>query len=271
MHPLTKGALGVAVIAGLAAPVPNYEPAPARIAIPPSSASGAVQLKEPWHCPPRSLPVETGAGVSRCVTLPAVGARLDARTRRLAELPPSPAYLKMTAPTESVPRLPERPVHYGSYQLPVADVISVGSDLSPQQPGQPPKLGVRIITEPDAPVTLVDLEGETGRPEVVLVGELYGITVVVRHRVATEDADGSREYLVFYGELSRPGPNITSGAILSPMSVIGFVGDGEDDEPAVYYEVRRQEDALAGPAEHLTQLVSKSIAVDPRNVLPLAP
>jgi hypothetical protein len=55
------------------------------------------------------------------------------------------------------------------------------------------------------------------------------------------------------------------------MSVVGFLGDGDEEEPALYFEVRRQEDALAGPAEHLTQLVSKSIAVDARNVLPLIP
>src|SRR5690606_6182315 len=135
--------------------------------------------------------------------------------------------------------------------------------------GRRPKLGVNIVTEPGAPVTLVDLEGETGRPEVVLVGQLYGITVVVRHRVSSDEADGAREYLVFYGNLARPGPSVTSGAILSPLSVIGFVTDDEGVEPAVYFEVRQQEEALAGPAQHLTELVSKSIAVDARNVLPL--
>jgi hypothetical protein len=177
----------------------------------------------------------------------------------------------MTAPTESIPRLPNRPERYGDYQLPLDDVISVGTDLDPPAPGERPRLGIDIVGEPGAPVSLVDLEGETGRPEVVLVGELYGITVVVRHRVAVEDADGAREYLVFYGNLARPGPSVTSGAILSPMSVIGFLGDGDEEEPSLYFEVRRQDDALAGPAEHLTQLVSKSIAVDARNVLPLIP
>lgn len=276
MHPLSKGALGVAVLALLGAPPRLYEPAPAGVVMPAASASASTVLLEPWRCPPRTLPVAAGEGQPTCLSLPGPGSRLEARTRRLAELPPSPAFLKMTAPTETIPRLPDRPEHYGDYQLPVDPVISVGTDVGPAAPGERPRLGVRMVTEPGRPVTLIDLEGETSRPEVVLVGELYGITVVVRHRVESSGPEGSREYLVFYGHLARPGPSVTSGALLSPMSVIGYVrggeaGDDVDEEPSVYFEVRQELQSLAGPAEHLTELVQKSVAVDPRNVLPLIP
>ncbi len=283
MHALTKGAIGVAALASMGAPVRNYERAPVVAKVVSSAAPVVAPLAaiEPWRCGPRMVPVKGPQGKIACLSLPEVGARLQARPRRLAQLPPSPAFLKWTAPTESIPRLPERSAHYGDYQLPVAEVVSVNSPMAespvgpgrgaqPGSNGQPrPKLGVNIVTAPGAAVTLVDLEGETGRPEVVLVGELYGITVVVRHRVVSDDADGAREYLVFYGNLARPGPSVTSGTILSPLSVVGFVGDRQDEEPTLYFEVRSQQEALAGPALHLTELVSKSMAVDPRNVLPL--
>lgn len=264
--------MGVAVLTALGAPLRSYQSAPVEVVHAGVSTSASSLLKEPWRCPPRTLAVDVAFGETSCLPLPPLDAHAESRTRRLAEVPPTPAYLKMTAPSESIPRLPERSAHFGDYQLPVSVVISVGSDVDSieDESGQRrPKLGVNIVTEPGAPVTLVDLEGETGRPEVVLVGQLYGITVVVRHRVSSDEADGAREYLVFYGNLSRPGPSVTSGAILSPMSVIGFVTDEEGEEPAVYFEVRQQEEALAGPAQHLTELVSKSIAVDARNVLPL--
>lgn len=276
MHALSKGALGVALLALLGAPPRLYEPAPVVMIAPSPSSSASTAVVEPWRCPPRSIPVAADEGQSTCLALPGPGSQLEARMRRLAELPPTPAFLKLTAPTESIPRLPDRPAHYGDYQLPVDPVISVGTDVGAEVPGERPKLGVRIVTAPGRPVTLVDLEGETSRPEVVLVGELYGITVVVKHRVESAGPEGSREYLVFYGDLARPGPSVTSGALLSPMSVIGYVQDGVDDEnaaeePSVYFEVRQQQESLAGPADHLAQLVAKSVAVDPRNVLPLIP
>ncbi len=270
LHPLTQGALGVAVLALLGAPPRLYEVAPAAVAGPLATPSSESLALEPWRCPPRTLPERSGDGLT-CLPLPGAAERLDARLRRLAEVPPSPAYLKMTAPTESIPRLPARPEPYAAYQLPVSPVIAVGTDTEPPAPGEPPRLGIKLVTEPDAPVTLIDLEGQTSRPEVVLVGELYGITVVVKHRVEHASAAGVRELLVFYGNLARPGPSITSGARLGPMAVVGFVGDGEEAEPFVYFEVRQEQAALAGPAEHLAELVRHSVSVDARNVLPLVP
>ena len=105
----------------------------------------------------------------------------------------------------------------------------------------------------------------------VLVGQLYGVTVVVRQRV--KSAAGERDYLVFYGQLDRPGPSIVNGARLGPMAVIGYVADAGDDEASLYLEVRQERGGMRRPTEHLSQLVqgAVSVAVDPRNVLPLRP
>ena len=130
------------------------------------------------------------------------------------------------------------------------------------------RLGITIEAEPGAPVSLVDLEGHSGQPEVVLVGELMGVTVVVRQPV--QGPAGPRHYLVIYGNLERPGPRIVNGARLGAMEVIGTLADGEEGAH-LYLEVRLERGALDRPAEHLSQLVSSgvSVAVDPRNVLPL--
>jgi hypothetical protein len=62
-----------------------------------------------------------------------------------------------------------------------------------------------------------------------------------------------------------------SGATLPPLAVIGQVADGGDEESTLYLEVRQELNALDRPAEHLSLLVQSgvSVAVDPRNVLPL--
>ena len=274
MHALTKGALGVAALALVGDPPPLYTRKPLVLVeapqVAPAASASAPAPLERWRCPPRAVAHRVGPGRHVCLSLPELDAAMNARQRRLAAMPPTPAYLKMTAPTESIPLLPERPAEHDAYQLPVDPAISVGPALGGGD-DTAPRLGVRLVSEPGAPVTLVDLEGEVGRPEVVLVGELYGVTVVVRHRVERDGDAGAREYLVFYGELDRPGPNVKTGARLSPAAVVGFLHDDEEEAPALYLEVRQPDRALAGPAEHLSQLVTKSVAVDPRNVLPLRP
>jgi hypothetical protein len=164
-----------------------------------------------------------------------------------------------------IPRLPERSATWADYQLPVEPVILVENPSV----SEPPLLGVELVTNAGAPVTLIDLQDQVGQAEVVLVGDLYGVTVVLRQRV--KSAEGERPHLVFYGHLDRPGPNIVNGARLGPMAVIGYVADAGDDEADLYFEVRREHGELSRPAEHLSQLVQSGVSavVDPRNVLPL--
>jgi hypothetical protein len=186
-------------------------------------------------------------------------------------MPPSVAMLRRQTPHELVPRLPDRPAAFQSYQLPVDPVFAVDPPMLAPDDGEPPMLGIEIVTDAQSVVTLVDLEGQRGQAEVVLVGELYGVTVVVRHHVMIGDRE--REYLVFYGNLDRPGPSIVNGARLGPMAVIGYVPEApSDDDAYLYLEVRQPREGAAAQPEHLSQLArdSHAVAVDPRNVLPIA-
>jgi hypothetical protein len=221
-------------------------------------------------CGKASLPL--GDDKVGCVPLPSgeelpSGRQRSARARRLALAPDGAAFVQRYAEAERVPLLPDRPPKFADYQLPVDPVLYVTTPVDETADKDRP--GIEIDTEPSAPVTLVDLENQLDRPNVVLDGQLHGITVIVRHQVA--HPSGKRDYLAVYGNLSRPGPNIVNGAPLSPLSVIGYVGEQDSDEAYLYFEVRQQRGELHRPAEHLSQLVSNgiSVPVDPRNVLPL--
>lgn len=265
MHALVKGAAGVAVLSALAPP-------PARPAI--TLREGDVALGSfgeagaDLKCEARSAPVEDASGRARCVELPDDPRGRGARARRLSAMPPTIEHLRTTSPNDSVPRLPSRPEDYEAYLLPVDPLLRVYAAEPPSAYDEQPRHGVYLAGEPGSAVTLADLEGQEGDAEVVLVGDLYGVTVVVRQRARIGSV--SHDYLVFYGELARPGPSIVSGAKLGPAAVIGYLA--EDDEAAVYYEVRQQQAELSRPAEHLSQLArsSLSVAVDPRNLLRLA-
>lgn len=284
MHPLVRGACLVAVIAviggtrstGTAAsatgPAVAGSVAPGSAPPPPTGLAPRQLLS----CGPRSVTLE-GPNGPLCAPLPDASASLQggARGGRLRTRSPSAAWLRRDRPHELVPRLPERPASFTAYQLPVDPVFEVGAPLDEPMapPGERPELGIELVTDPQTPVTLVDLEGQRGQAEVVLVGDLHGVTVVTRHVVARGDRE--REYLVFYGNLDRPGPSITNGARLGPMAVMGYVANAAlDDDAFLYFEVRQRREAADGADEptHLSDLTrdSVSIAVDPRNVLPLA-
>jgi hypothetical protein len=273
MHPLVKGAGAAALLAALG-PAAAARPAPAAAELPAGASvvlgDGDLASRQRLACPERSLALGEGSA-GLCVTLPAAEVPLGggARARRLAEMPPSPTYLRQSAPSELVPRLPERPEAWGDYQLPVDPFVAVDVPEEPREADERPRLGIEIVCDGHSPVSLVDLEGQVGRAEVVLVGDLYGVTVVVRQRVKAPQ--GERDYLVFYGHLESPGPQVVSGATLAPLAVIGQVAETGDGESSLYLEVRHQRSALDRPAEHLSQLVQSgvSVAVDPRNVLPL--
>ncbi|MBW2456604.1 MAG: hypothetical protein JRI68_18950 [Deltaproteobacteria bacterium] len=282
MNPLVKGACAAAVLAALGGPTEVTSlpkaPAPSPAGEPTAALAAPLAERSDTGCRRHSLPLGPVPGDPmaggpqgrlRCVPLPAADrATTDARSRRIALAPPTEHVLRTRAPRELIPRLPDRPEPFADYQLPVDPALSVTTPAAagPAEPGD--RLGIIIEAEPSAPVTLVDLEGSTGRPEVVLVGQLEGVTVVVRQRV--EGPAGPRDYLVIFGNLARPGPSIVNGASLGPMAVIGTVSDEEADAQ-LYLEVRMERGTLDRPTEHLSQLVSSSVsvAVDPRNVLPL--
>jgi len=265
-----KAAAAVAVLSALGAPAMQPSSALGSGASPaPSSSAGEARTQR--ACPERSLSLRDGTGKLQCVPLPEEEdprAGRGARGRRLAQtaLGDAPRHFETSAVADHVPRLPDRPEDWRSYQLPVDPLVRV---YAPEESfdGRP-RHGIELAGEAGAAVTLVDLVGQVGDAEVVLVGELYGVTVAVRHRV--EGPAGERTYLVIYGRLARPGPSVVNGADLGPLSVIGYLHD--EEEPTVYVEVRERQAEPRQPAAHLHQLVDSglTVAIDPRNVFPLA-
>lgn len=221
---------------------------------------------------PRALASQTALGA--CVALPDPEQTLyAARHRRLAMRLDTPMRLRVGADADWIPRLPDRPAEYTAYLLPVEQPLDVApwstGDDSLAEPALEQR-GIRIDAAPHAAVGLATLESQESGAEVVAVGELYGVTVVTRHVVHA--ASGARRYLVFSGNLSRPGPHVLVGARLADTDIVGYTSS--DDSPGgayVYLEIRRERpssgaDADAdGPAALAAPSVS--IATDPRNVL----
>jgi hypothetical protein len=271
MHPLVRGAPVIALLSLLGSPVAR----PLRAPPPGMDAAGAPSGSAATPCGQLALPL--GNDRAGCVPLPhgselPSGRERSARQRRLALVPDSSGFVHRYAEPEVVPRLPGRPEKFADYQLPVDPVLYVTAPLTSEgmdQAAAQNGAGIEIDTEPNTPVTLIDLENQIDRPRVELVGQLHGITVIVHYEVSHQG--GKRDYFLVYGNLSRPGPEIVNGATLSPMAVIGYVGEKDADEAYLYLEVRQQRSPLHEPAQYLSQLVSTgiSIPVDPRNVLPL--
>jgi len=302
MHALVRAASATGILAALSA---LLAPVPATPARPPEglallgstaslgsaahlSGSSAPLASGPLPaqvCPPRFLPVEGAArGPLSCLPLPSPGRPLrGARAERLASEPLRAEPVRWGLQSESIPRLPGRPDRYELYELPVesaglvspASPTDLGGDdlarwLRPDRRPSGELAGLRIETSPDAPVSLPDLEGQQGAAEVVLVGQMVGVTVATRHRV--EQSAGLRDYLLLFGDLSRPGPEIVSGASIGPGAVVGYAGDrGGTDAPHLYLEVRQLRLGARLGSSRLVDLVrpTTSIPCDPRNVLRL--
>lgn len=184
---------------------------------------------------------------------------------------------------EQIPRLPDRPASYESYEYPVpttpgAPVAVSGYDLDlpddQQRRGQSLSVvghgGVDLARPRGTEVRVVSLDGQQGDAEVEFVGELFGHTVITRHTLA--EAGRSRDYVVVYGHLESAAPGLSAGTAAPAGTLIGFVGDsGSEGKVHLHLEVRQVRDgvdpaAIRGPgAVH----PSVTIVCDPRNVLPL--
>jgi hypothetical protein len=121
-------------------------------------------------------------------------------------------------------------------------------------------------------VHVLALERQTGGADVAFVGDLFGVTVVTSHLLG--EPERQHRYVVVHGHLDRPGPGVVQGAKLAAGEVLGFVGDTAT--PGVvhlYLEVRQVRDGIDLASVDLSRLADASItiAVDPRNVLPLLP
>jgi murein DD-endopeptidase MepM/ murein hydrolase activator NlpD len=184
---------------------------------------------------------------------------------------------------DQIPRRPERPADYRRYQLPVPPLpqqsfVTSGYDLDQpddeQRRGAELKAvghgGVDLAQKRGTQVLLVPLEHQVGDADVLFVGKLFGNSVVTHH--AVREGGGLRDYLVIHGHLEKPASGLTQGATLPAGSVVGFVGDsGSPGVVHLHLEVRRAREgiSLSGLAAGELAHNSKTVACDPRNVLPL--
>ena len=117
---------------------------------------------------------------------------------------------------------------------------------------------------------LVELEHQEGKSEVLYVGPLFGNTVVTLHTV--REGGTVREYLALFGHLERAASTIARGTVLGAGDVLGFVGDsGSPGVVHLHYEVRRVREGYEGRKLEPGDINrnSRTVACDPRNVLPL--
>jgi murein DD-endopeptidase MepM/ murein hydrolase activator NlpD len=184
---------------------------------------------------------------------------------------------------DQIPRRPERPPDYRRYQLPVPPLpqqsfVTSGYDLDlpddEQRRGADMKAvghgGVDVAQKRGTPVALVQLEHQVGDAVVLFVGKLFGNSVVTHH--AVREGVGVRDYLVIHGHLEKPASGLHKGASVPAGSVVGYVGDsGSPGVVHLHLEVRRAREGVSLPTLREGELAhnSKTVACDPRNVLPL--
>ena len=184
---------------------------------------------------------------------------------------------------DQIPRRPERPADYRKYQLPVPPLaqqsfVTSGYDLDlpddEQRRGAEMKAvghgGIDLAQKRGTQVALVPLEHQVGDAEVLFVGKLFGNSVVTHH--AVREGGVLRDYLVIHGHLEKPASGLGRGATLAAGAVVGYVGDsGSPGVVHLHLEMRRARDGVnlstLAPGELAHN--SKTVACDPRNVLPL--
>lgn len=226
-------------------------------------------------CPVRTLP---DGGV--CVPVPDIALGGEALLEQRAAHHDRAGRLRVY---DQIPRQPERPADYRSYQLPVAPLaqqsfVTSGYDLDQpdeaQRRGSELKAvghgGIDLAQKRGTPVALVPLEHQAGDADVVFVGKLFGNSVVTHH--AVRESGALRDYLVIYGHLEKPAAGLARGSVAPAGAIIGYVGDsGSPGVVHLHLEARRVREGIdprtLGPGELAHN--AKTVACDPRNVLPL--
>jgi murein DD-endopeptidase MepM/ murein hydrolase activator NlpD len=226
-------------------------------------------------CPPGTLP---DGGV--CVPVLDVTAGGEALSEQRAAHHDRQGRLRVY---DQIPRRPERPADYRSYQLPVPPLpqqsfVTSGYDLDQpddeQRRGAEMKAvghgGVDVAQKRGTPVKLVPLEYQVGEADVLFVGKLFGNSVVTHHQV--REGAGIRDYLVIHGHLEKPAAGLNKGATVPAGAVVGYVGDsGSPGVVHLHLEIRRAREGVVLQSLQSGELAhnSKTVACDPRNVLPL--
>jgi murein DD-endopeptidase MepM/ murein hydrolase activator NlpD len=184
---------------------------------------------------------------------------------------------------DQIPRRPERPADYRLYQLPVPPLpqqsfVTSGYDLDQpddeQRRGAAMKAvghgGVDLAQKRGTPVALVPLEHQVGDADVLFVGKLFGNSVVTHH--AVREGAGVRDYLVIHGHLEKPAAGLNQGASVPDGGIVGYVGDsGSPGVVHLHLEIRRAREGVSLQSLGSGELAhnAKTVACDPRNVLPL--
>ncbi len=183
---------------------------------------------------------------------------------------------------EHLPRRPELPADYDRYLYPVpaqrsGQTVSSGYDLdrpdAQQRRGHALSAvghgGVDLPNARGTPVTAVRLRGESGDPQVVYVGWLFGNTVVLRHVV--REGGATRTYLSLHGHLEAATPTLVRGATVPAGTLLGQMGDsGADGVVHLHYEVRLVRSGVDPGRVEAGRITDQAVSVpcDPRNVLP---
>lgn len=181
---------------------------------------------------------------------------------------------------EQVPRRWEVPSDYEAFRYPVARYLGWPAVVSGYDLDQPSELqrrgsmravghgGVDLVQAMGAPITMVPLTHQVGDAVVVYVGNLFGNTVVTRHRL--REGGGQRDYVLLFGHLSEPAPAMKRGHAVRPGEVVGFVGDSDSPNLVhLHLEARRVRDGVDASKLAGEQVLTHTIVSDPRNVLPL--
>jgi murein DD-endopeptidase MepM/ murein hydrolase activator NlpD len=185
---------------------------------------------------------------------------------------------------DQIPRRPDRPADYRLYQYPVEplagqSLIMSGYDLDQpdiyQRRGGKLKAtghgGIDLAQRRGAEIHLVTLEHQAEPTELLYTGWLFGNTVITLHTL--NEAGQRREYIVIYGHLERAAQGLTTGDLLEEGALVGYVGDSDSPGAVhLHLEIRQvREGAQARslrPGEYVDN--SRTVACDPRNLLPLA-
>lgn len=243
MQPIVRMAVAAAalsaLLAALASKTGSERPRSARGRAGPAPSSAL-----PSPCPSGTLPDH---GV--CIPVPRVATSAAQNPRwRLHD---------------TLPRLPDRPASWARYRYPVSvpaagpHLLDASADARHQ--------GLAIAAEPGATVHALALGGQAGPASVIFVGSLVGTTVITRHTVTEHGR--KQHYLVVDGGLARAAPGLRAGATLGAGAALGTVGSGGH----LYLEVRRLRHGIDPTKLSARALLddARTIACDPRNVLPL--
>ena len=268
-----RAALTLGLFAAAASAVGGQEPLPEVVH---QTHKSEVPTDERAPCPPGTLP-----DADVCIPVPD-GLDTDG-TAFSAEHNAHRTRGGIWTEYEDIPRRPDRPNQHRLYRFPIevgehGDYLMGGFDLS--QPDATQRRGGKLLTvghggvdlaaRRGTEVRLVNLEHQQGNADVLFVGPLIGNTVVTRHSV--HESGTLREYLVFYGHLEAPASALARGAVVPEGTILGYVGDsGSPGVIHLHLEIRQVRSNVDSQSLVRGELLlnARTIACDPRNVLPL--